>query len=99
LEQIQASLKDVFTLEVVSLMALLIVARALREIKYYQSQARAEVLELPRAPFKRTVMEIALALFGKRYRWEADAITAMQTMTEHILTMIFEMLYLRCILY
>jgi len=50
-------------------------------------------LELPRAQFKRIIKEIALAVCGKEYRWEADAITAMQTMTEHILTMIFEMLY------
>jgi len=71
----------------------------LREIKYYQSQARAEVLELPRAQFKRIVKEIVIAVCGKEYRWEADAITAMQTMTEHILTMIFEMLFACFILY
>ena len=62
--QTQASLKGAIILGVISFIALLIVARALREIKYYQSQAPAEVLELPRAQFKRIIKEIVIAVLS-----------------------------------
>jgi histone H3/H4 len=73
-------------------------ARALREIRYYQSAAMAEALLIPFQPFVRLVREITAdmrtipTVFGD-YRWEKDALVCLQTFAEHILVMIFEMTY------
>ena len=65
-------------------------ARALREIKYYQSNAMAESLMIPAGSFQRLVKEISDTVYPN-LRWEKDGIYALQTCTEHILVMFFEM--------
>src|SRR5204863_2506495 len=81
---------------------LIIIAKALREIRYYQSVAMAESLLIPRRSFERVVKEICHDLkvhegrgryFQGHFRWETDALYALQTMTEDILLMVFEMTY------
>jgi len=58
----------------------------------------AEVCLIPFQPFVRLVQEITAdvrsipTVFGA-YRWEKDALVCLQTFTEHILVMIFEMTY------
>ena len=85
----------------------LTVARALREIKYYQSSYAAEMLMIPQKRFQLSCHEItqdpvvhrragAPGSFKGDYRWEKDALIALQLMTEHILIMFFEMTYLPC---
>ena len=77
-------------------------AKALREIRYYQSAAMAESLLIPRRPFENLVREISHEIkvdegrgkyFQGEFRWEKDAMYALQTMTEDILLMVFEMTY------
>ena len=70
----------------------LTIARALREIRYYQSKATANTLLLPFTSFSRLVREIAED-YGRHLLWERDALVALQMMTEHIMVMIFEMTY------
>jgi len=76
---------------------LMLLAKALREIRYYQSSVMAESLMIPAQSFKRVVQEIC----EKQHpglRWEKDAVYALQTCTEHILVMFFEMTYdIHCI--
>jgi histone H3/H4 len=76
-----------------SLCILLIVVRALREIKYYQSAAMDEMLMIPQAAFIRLVRDISRHICDERrlgeYRWERDALVALQTMSETILTIVF----------
>src|SRR5579859_1676234 len=67
----------------------LTLARALREIWYYQS---GDLLLIPFTSFARLVREITDDC-KRGLRWERDAIHALQIMTEHILVMIFEMTY------
>ena len=79
------------------------VACALREIRYYQSARMADKLLIPYKKFVMLVRELqqdileehvglVKAVDGK-YRWEKDALVALQTMTEHVMVMIFEMTY------
>ena len=88
-------------LEVFSSTIYLILARSLREIKFYQSAATAEDFMIRQAPFQRVVREISQDVkanlpggshFAGGYRWERDAVFALQTMSEHILIMVFEMM-------
>ena len=53
------------------------------------------------APFQRVIREISQDIkanlsggshFAGEYRWERDAVFALQTMSEHILIMVFEMM-------
>jgi len=76
--------------------------RALREIKYYQSAATAEMFLIPQTKFHHLVREIQQgpALVEDlnsnthcQFRWERDALVALQLMAEHILTLYFEMTY------
>jgi len=76
--------------------------RALREIKYYQSSATAEMFLIPQTRFQRLVREIQQgpALVKDlnsnthcQFRWERDALVALQMMAEHILILYFEMTY------
>jgi len=76
----------------------LILARALREIRYYQSVAMDDSLMIPKKRFTLLVREISDMItrdnFGSRergLRWEADALTALQMMTEHVIVMLMEM--------
>jgi histone H3/H4 len=71
----------------------LTLARSLREIKYYQSSATAEMLFIPRSCFSRLVQQLLLDAGDPKvhYRIERDAMLALQTMTEHVLVMFFEM--------
>jgi histone H3/H4 len=80
----------------------LIVARALREIKYYRSTITDTSTLLPKDAFMRLVQEVAQGIkmengfrssFDGDYRFERDALFALQTMAEHFLVMIFEMTY------
>jgi histone H3/H4 len=69
-----------------------IVARALREIRYYQSEAMDGRCLLSKLGFSRVVREIAGgAVLGAEYRWESDALVALQMATEHIMIMMFEL--------
>lgn len=76
--------------------------RALREIKYYQASATAEMFLIPQLSFQRLVREIqqgpalVKALNSNvhcSFRWERDALVALQMMSEHILVLYFEMTY------
>jgi histone H3/H4 len=73
----------------------LTVARALREIKYYQKHS--EQLLLPKLPFLRVVKEITEQLdpIAREHpiRWQSSAVACLQEMTEHVLVMYFELLY------
>jgi len=73
-------------------------ARALREIRYYQSAAMDESLMIPKKCFALLVREISemittenLGSREKGLHWEADALTALQIMTEHVIVMLMEM--------
>ena len=53
------------------------------------------------APFQRVIREISQDIkanlsggshFAGEYRWERDGVFALQTMSEHILIMVFEMM-------
>ena len=69
-----------------------IVARALREIRYYQSEAMDGRSLLSKLGFSWVVKEIATrGVFGVEYRWENDALVALQMATEHIMVMMFEL--------
>ena len=70
------------------------VARALREIRYYQRESTG--LVFPQSNFHWLVREIAQEPRGNKpkLRWERDALFALQTMSEHVLTMFFEMMCL-----
>ena len=72
---------------------------ALHEIKYYQNKVVDGTFILPRA-FQKLVKQISdqydvVSQDGvlRKYRWEKDAIFALQAVTEDVLTMIFEMTY------
>jgi len=83
--------KHVFTQEV-CFSPFVIVARALREIRYYQSEAMDGRSLLSKLAFSRVVKEIAAkGVFGVEYRWENDALVALQMATEHIMVMMFEL--------
>jgi len=56
---------------------------------------------ITQAPFQRVIREISRDVkanlaggshFAGEYRWERDAVFALQTMSEHILIMVFEMM-------
>jgi histone H3/H4 len=70
------------------------VAKALREIKYYQQRVVEGSFIPPRA-FQKLVKQISdeASTGGEPLRWESDAIFALQSVTEDVLTMIFEMTY------
>lgn len=64
----------------------------MREIRYYQSEATAEAFLLPQAAFVRLVKEICDQVAShKDYRWQRDAVVAMQLVAEQVLVMNFEM--------
>jgi len=76
----------------------------LREIRYWQSAYTAERLCIPCTKFALLCREIQrdVALradagvprsFKGDFRWEKDALVALQLMTEHLLVMFFEMTY------
>jgi len=72
---------------------------ALHEIKYYQNKVVDGTFIPPRA-FQKLVKQISNqhdVIFQDgvltKYRWEKDAIFALQAVTEDVLTMIFEMTY------
>ena len=78
--------------------------RALREIRYWQSAYTAEMLCIPRSRFALLCHEIQqdVVLWANAgvpgsykgdFRWEKDALMALQLMTEHLLVMFFEMTY------
>jgi len=80
------------------------IAMALREIKHYQSESMADKLIIPKRAFNRVVREVLTdALQASRgsgpfardesLRIEADALVALQTMSEHIIVMVMEMWY------
>ena len=49
---------------------------------------------LSKLSFSRLVREIAArGVFGVEYRWENDALVALQMATEHIMIMMFELTY------
>jgi len=62
-------------------------ARALREIKFYQKNAG---LCLPRLPFARIVKEI-MGEYSMVARIQSSALSALQEATEHILITYFEL--------
>jgi len=70
-------------------------AKALREIRYYQSSAMAETSLLPFKAFTRLVREIANEAKNVKdeHRWEKDALVCLQLFTEHVMVMVFEMTY------
>ena len=70
--------------------------RALKEIRYYQ---RNTDLLIRRLPFARLVREIQVVnvSHNKEYRWQADAILALQEAAEAHLTSLFEDANLCCI--
>jgi len=69
-----------------------IVAHVLREICYYQSEAMDRHYLLSKLGFSHVVKEIAAKeVFGVEYRWENDALVALQMATEHIMVMMFEL--------
>ena len=73
----------------------LIVARALREIQYYQSEVMDGRRLISKHNFSCVVREIAcdMATKGSKLRFESDALVALQMATEHIMIMIFELTY------
>ena len=74
-------------------------AAALHEIKYYQNNV-VEGTSIPPRAFQKLIKQISNQYdvrnkdgrIGK-LRWEKDAIFALHSMTEDVLTMIFEMTY------
>ena len=73
----------------------LVVARALREIRYYQSEVMDGRCLIGKRNFSRVVREIArdVATGGHEHHFESDALVALQMATEHIMIMIFELTY------
>ena len=61
--------------------------RALREIRFYQ---RNTDLLIRRLPFARLVREVQTYFFRKPYRWQAEAMVAMQEAAEAHLVGLFE---------
>lgn len=61
--------------------------RALREIRFYQ---RNTDLLIRRLPFARLVKEVQTDIYRKEYRWQAEAILALQEAAESHLTGLFE---------
>uniref|UniRef100_A0A7S3M2P3 Core Histone H2A/H2B/H3 domain-containing protein n=1 Tax=Spumella elongata TaxID=89044 RepID=A0A7S3M2P3_9STRA len=63
--------------------------RALKEIRYYQ---RSTDLLIRRLPFARLVREVQVSIVSnkKEYRWQADAILALQEAAEAHLSSLFE---------
>lgn len=60
---------------------------ALREIRRYQ---RSTELLLRRLPFSRLVREIQIDFTGKQFRWQANALMALQEAAEFHLVYLFE---------
>ena len=81
--------------EVLSLYSYLIIARALREIQYYQSEVMDGCYLIGKLNFSRLVREIAknVTIGGAEHRFEQDALVALQMAMEHIMIMIFELMY------
>ena len=76
------------------------VAQALHEIHHYQSEAMDDMFFIPMKRFRAVVQEVAAEIkrgspshFVGEYRWESDALVCLQTMTEHVLLMVFELWY------
>ncbi len=61
--------------------------RALREIRFYQ---RNTDLLIRRLPFARLVREVQTYFFRKPYRWQAEAMVALQESAEAHLVGLFE---------
>ena len=61
--------------------------RALREIRFYQ---RNTDLLIRRLPFARLVREVQTYFFRKTYRWQAEAMVALQEAAEAHLVGLFE---------
>ena len=61
--------------------------RALREIRFYQ---RNTDLLIRRLPFARLVREVQTYFFRKQYRWQAEAMVALQESAEAHLVGLFE---------
>jgi len=61
--------------------------RALREIRFYQ---RNTDLLIRRLPFARLVKEVQTYFYRKEYRWQAEAMLALQEAAESHLTGLFE---------
>jgi len=61
--------------------------KALREIRFYQ---RSTDLLIPRLPFARLVKEVVTYFFRKPWRWQAEAIMALQQAAESHLISLFE---------
>ena len=88
-----------------------LLARALKEIRYYQSEIVAEDVLLPKKPFSLLVKELLqeqeirqrATAMGPHPRpqlmIEADAVVALQLMSEHLLTDVFQMAYSTCLGY
>ena len=80
-------------------MRLTTLVAALREIQYYQNKVVDGSFIPPRA-FQKLVKQICDQYdvqdkdgLVSKFRWEKDAIFALQAVTEDVLTMIFEMTY------
>lgn len=65
--------------------------KALKEIRFYQ---RSTELMIRRLPFARLVREVQTYFFRKEYRWQADAMLALQEAAEAHLVGLFEDAYL-----
>ena len=65
--------------------------RALREIRFYQ---RSNDLLIRKLPFARLVKEIQMYFSRKEFRWQANAILALQEAAEAHLVSLFEDAYL-----
>lgn len=67
-------------------------ARALREIRLLQNSTK---LLLRKLPFARVVREIQLEFTGKQFRWQAEALLALQEAVEAYLVQTFEDAYVK----
>lgn len=65
-------------------------ARALREIRLLQQSTNLLIRKLP---FARLVREIQLEFTGKQFRWQAEALLALQESVEAYLVQTFEDAY------
>jgi histone H3/H4 len=61
--------------------------RALREIRFYQRNTELLIRKLP---FARLVREVQTYFFRKPYRWQAEAMSALQEAAESHLVGLFE---------
>ena len=68
--------------------------KALREIRYYQKNTD---LLIKRLPFARLVREVQTYFFRTEYRWQAEAMMALQEAAESHLVGLFEDSNLCCI--